>query len=91
MDDGWMDWQTYVCIYGEFSKGVVGWINTSEWMDRGKDIQMGVYIVYVALLQHFVAKHTVGDFLCHLMREKGINHTCANKYIDSFWLKHEKL
>ena len=44
MDDGWMDWQTYVCIYGEFSKGVVGWINTSKWMDRGKDIQMGVYI-----------------------------------------------
>ena len=38
-----MDWQMYACIYGEFNKGVVGWINTYEWMDRGKDIQMDVY------------------------------------------------
>ena len=33
----------YACIYGEFNKGVVGWINTYEWMDRWKDIQMDVY------------------------------------------------
>ena len=53
MDDGWMDWQMYVCIYGEFSKGVVGWINTSKWMDRGKDIQMGVYIKIYGWLPRF--------------------------------------